>query len=303
MIRIALASDIHVDFIAANRRIWCESVGAAMRAEAIDVVVIAGDVSNTTDRVEEYLKPLAVGRMANLIIPGNHDAWLTESQVMSHEKSSRWALAAFGASARRAGFTFLPDYPEMIGGWGFCGIMGWFDYSFADRSLGIPDTAYAANEWRQGSFRAINNDGHFVRFGVSDPEMARLEVARMSRHLDTLGATPDGDGPPIFAISHMIPYRDLVDYDGDAAFRFGAAFMGTPLLGALYDAHPSVRAIAYGHTHRPFAVTDGDGRAIVASPFGYAETDWFPPFVPEEHYAVLEADGRDCRIVRARGLR
>ncbi len=265
-LRLVIFSDLHIDLVGgwASQRTLLTRLAAGLDALAPDVVIFAGDLSNSLEPVRRSLQPLARGRLANLFVPGNHDAWLSPREMADGEDSDGH-LRRLRGRVEAAGWHWLPGAPLLLDGWAFAGTMGWFDSAFADPSLGIGMTAYRDGRW--GS--AVWNDMSQARFRMSDEAVAGRDQAALAADLATLGLGPGG-GPPTVAVSHHLPYRDLLIHrPWDRGWEFCNAFMGSPALGRLYDRHPSIRLAVAGHTHLPREIERPDGRQLLVSPIGY----------------------------------
>jgi Icc-related predicted phosphoesterase len=280
--RIALFSDVHGDFVPGNRRnIVLSAIADALVAAGTDVVIIAGDLANDVDHLRKILPPLAVGRWLNAIVPGNHDVWRTETAFRSGH-TSFGALSLFRARAEAAGFRYLPEQPVVVTKgnekWGFVGSLGWYDYTFADPNLVVPPGAYERKTWGH----LVHNDSAGVlwmdggRKLVSDPQMTSQCLRQIERDLRTIGLDESGAGVPTVAVTHTLPYRELVEVRGVPDWDFFNAFMGSARLGDLYDKFPKVRAAFAGHVHRPKGFVRPDGFVAACAPLGYYGTEEFP---------------------------
>ena len=287
-LRLALTSDLHLDMIADpdRRALVLEVLAESLVAAAPDIVIVAGDVANHPALVPELLAPLALGRLANLYVPGNHCVWRTRKEK-GRGASSDEALVMLAHSAAQVGFHSLQAAPRLIGGWGFAGSIGWYDYSFANPELrfGLLDYAkkdYHGDIWQDRTFALWREGDH----RLSDPEASDRFVARLEADLLSLGAG-NLDGPPIVAVTHHLTDREQVLAQGFAAWDYFNAFMGSAALGALFDRYPAVRASLAGHTHRVQRHVFPSGRLAVVSPLGeYGSADY--PRHPAERIALLE---------------
>jgi Icc-related predicted phosphoesterase len=139
--RIIATSDLHISPIT-EERIRNNARRAEDEGTRDDVLVIAGDLTTAIRRGEmftvdddDFHKCLGYfegfpGK--RLVVPGNHDLWVTNGQSSIDRYNSMPAI--FGEH----GFHMLDHSPVVIGGVGFVGNVGWYDYSFRrpDRPLG-----------------------------------------------------------------------------------------------------------------------------------------------------------------------
>jgi hypothetical protein len=300
-LRLLVFSDLHIDLVGgpARQRQLVAELAELIGAAAPDVLVFAGDLSNSLEPVSRTLRPLALGRLGNLLVPGNHDAWLSEPELRNGS-SSPAHLARLRGLVEGAGWSWLPGQPRQLGGWGFAGTLGWYDRSYADPSLGASTEMY-----RRGTFGGTRwNDMPFARFTdpagirLDDPEVFARYLAEMRADLANLGLAPDGAGPPTVAVSHTLPYRALlVERPWDRGWTYCQAFMGGAGLGALYDSLPAIRLVAAGHTHIPRDIEGGDGRRYVVSPIGYEQLgEWAADLRERLALFELAADGQITRL-------
>ena len=126
--RIGITSDIHTDTSPANSRIVEYIADEARRAE-LDVFVICGDISPNIMALSATLGAFHdIGsNCKKLFVAGNHDIWLVglKETVTSHDKYS-----LITALCGEHGFHHLGDSPVILGQVGFCGTIGWYDYSY-----------------------------------------------------------------------------------------------------------------------------------------------------------------------------
>lgn len=235
-LRIAVTSDLHWEIgrTALERRAFASELAIAMADADPDVVVIAGDVGNGPRSAGEALGYLSFGRRANLFVPGNHDVWLTDRELEDGIDSSFQALDALREACAATGFRYLPGDPVVVGGVGFAGSLGWYDYAFRSPEVPVGYDTYRSKRWR-GSF---NQDGWFAAWREGDRRLPDEEVAAgfeaaLAEDLGRLGLGADGAGPTTVAVTRMLPYRELVHYRGPAdwTWDFMSAFMGSPGLG------------------------------------------------------------------------
>lgn len=311
--RVALLSDLHVDLIPGrHRRSVVTAIGDCMRAREVDVVVVAGDVANKMTPILDNLPHLAVGRAANIFVPGNHDVWRTDRE-RAQGRTSFGQLTLLASRIPATGFHYLPGAPITISDGtdivAFAGTIGWYDYGFAYPDLGISPEVYAAKRWR-GSTWQDRDHATWIGYGGHywpDGEVSTYFLAGLERDLRTLGVDEDGNGPTTIAVSHMLPYADLIYRDPDPEQAFYAAYLGSPKHGALLDRFPAIRGVFAGHTHRPQRHLRPSGTIAAVAPFGvFGEIDfpdhavdrigWFDVHGRE----VIERDGMELfREVRA----
>jgi 3',5'-cyclic AMP phosphodiesterase CpdA len=145
--RIAFTSDLHVDITPANLKILPYLAEELCRLEP-DAVVVAGDIANSLAGWESALAHFSEIRVPKLIIPGNHDVWLESKRALKRKQDSAWKYrVALPECAGKFGFHYLPGQPFVLGGIGFAGSLGWYDYTLRDRRL---DTVLSETDYIRG---------------------------------------------------------------------------------------------------------------------------------------------------------
>jgi predicted phosphodiesterase len=281
--RIALLSDIHFDLAPANRSApLAAAIAAELKGAGTDVVIVAGDVANRADKVGRHLARIAVGRRANIYVPGNHDVWRSQAEQRAGHDSFG-ALALLERQCVEAGFRYLPRHPFTVNDgsntWGFVGSLGWYDYSFAAEWLHLTPADIARKSvggiaWidREAVRFLDHRDGH----QFSDFEVTSIFLRDLEADLWSIGLDAHGDGPPTVAVTHVLPYASLVEYRGAVDWDYFSSYFGSARFGALYDRYPAVRAVFAGHTHVPRLERRPDGRIRAIAPIGYYGTHEFP---------------------------
>ncbi|MFW6162767.1 MAG: metallophosphoesterase, partial [Planctomycetota bacterium] len=136
--RVLVTADLHYDF--ERDRPQVHAVAERMCAEAADVLVLAGDLFALDPAVlAECLRLFDGFEGEKLLVAGNHDLW-TRPGGDSYQLYD----AVIPALAEACGFHDLDVEPKVVGDVGFVGTVGWYDYSFRDKSLGIPLRFYEA---------------------------------------------------------------------------------------------------------------------------------------------------------------
>ena len=69
-------------------------------------------------------------------MPGNHDLWVESKRALrrGHDSWHKYRTGIPDVCARR-GFRYLVGAPLALGGVGFAGSVGWYDYSLGDPRL------------------------------------------------------------------------------------------------------------------------------------------------------------------------
>lgn len=198
-----------------------------------------------------------------LLVPGNHCLWCRGDET-SLDRYER----IIPALASEEGFTVLDHNPQVLGRTGLVGSVGWYDYSFADPGLGLPEDFYRAKlapgaaaylggheqllqrheatlTERHYSMGVRWMDGVHVKLGMSDEEFVVLLAKKLRAQIEDIAPRVDR----VVAFIHHLPFRDLVPQGRPARFAFAAAYMGADVLGQVLMENPKVSHVYCGHSH------------------------------------------------------
>jgi predicted phosphodiesterase len=235
--RVFALSDLHVDY-GANAR-WLE--GLPEHEFGDDLLILAGDISDSLERLEWALRIVTSRFRRVMFVPGNHDLWVIrdKEQWTSVEKFER-----VQALARECG---VATEPVQWGAWLVVPLLGWYDHSF-----GVPGSEistlwmdYRACVWPKG-------------FGVADI---------VSYFIERNEPAVRAGGGNVISFSHFLPRIDVMPARMPPASRIFYPVMGTSRL------EQQVRRLGsklhvYGHSHVNQRVTL-DGVDYVNNAFGY----------------------------------
>lgn len=235
--RIFAVSDIHVDY-EANAR-W---VGAlSVRDYQDDVLILAGDVTDTLSLLEWTIGTLANRFKKVLFVPGNHDLWVIRDD---REKDSFQKFDEVRAVVERSGAS-MQTFRER--GVSIIPLLSWYDYSFGQPSEELRSVwmDYRACRWPEG--------------------YAEKEVTAYFAALNAGQSSVPGD--KVITYSHFLPRIDLMPRYLPASSR-----MLYPILGST-QTDLQLRALGsslhvYGHSHFNREVKI-DGVNYVNNAFGY----------------------------------
>lgn len=265
-IDIVATADLHYD-ISRSRKPTEQIARDICRMDA-DALVLVGDSAGADLNILRDCLRLFDGFAGRkLFVPGNHCLWRPDEREDSLARYERTVPAV----AAEAGFVVLDHEPQIVGHVGLVGSIGWYDYSFRDRTLGIPLDFYRAKV-APGAARYYNDthaellerhadqlddrhyaittrwmDGQFVRLGMSDEAFTERLAERLSRQLAALAPKVER----IAAFLHHLPFAELVPPDRPAKFAFAAAYMGSARFGEALLREPKVRNVLCGHSHWP----------------------------------------------------
>jgi predicted phosphohydrolase len=273
--RILVTADLHYD-IARSRE---PARGAAhdICARGGDAVVLVGDTAGAQPGpLHEALELFAGFGGRKFIVAGNHCLWCRqgENSIQRYEK-------LLPAIAAEHGFEMLDQAPAVVGDVGFVGSVGWYDYSFRDESLGLPEAFYRV-KMAPGAARYLGQhkdlvashqgelterhlamgarwmDGVHVRMNMSDEQFLDMLNARLTEHLRQVSE----QSRQVVAFIHHLPFHDLVPQNRPDRFAFAAAYMGAAKLGETLLACEKLTHVYCGHSHWPGRVRIGEVEVV-----------------------------------------
>lgn len=228
--KIGFISDIHIDI---NKKYnILEEISERIKEENVDVVVIAGDISEdaeTTIKSVEKLEELSDSLV--YYVPGNHDLWsndLTElptSTIYEKYKNDTRCLV---------------DNPVLLKGekgtFALIGDVGWYDYSFGSPEFDASD--FERMNYGNRSFNdVVRNSWTKDNRGRSEYFLNKLED-QMQQHKEF----------PMIMVTHMLPISEFTVSGAEKNWNYFNAFMGTSRLQKLYEKY-GVKYAVCGHVH------------------------------------------------------
>jgi len=235
--RVFAVSDIHIDYDENAK--WVSNLSMADYQD--DLLILAGDVTDTLQLLDWCLRSLAKRFRQVLFVPGNHELWVIRDGSVKDSLQKfddvRTVAAANGASMQAYHGPDFSIFP----------LLGWYDYSFGEpteelRSMWMD---YRACRWPNG---------------LSDTEV--------TSHFLSLNDDPPGPaGAKVISYSHFLPRIDLMPAFIPRANRVLYPILGTTRLDR------QVRALRadlhiYGHSHVNRQV-EIDGVTYINNAFGY----------------------------------
>ena len=234
--KVMALSDIHIDHPA--NRAWID--GLSPSEHRSDLLLIAGDVSDSLTRLAHCFKQLTARFAKVLFVPGNHELWVMCDGGID-------SFAKFRAIERLAAEHEVSMRPFHCGLLSIVPLLSWYDYSFGEPCEQLHE--------RWMDFHACRWPG-----AMAPAEVCRTFLQMNERSLLTRNRT-------VISFSHFVPRPDLLE---DA--RAGITRLLHPVMGSL-ALEAQVRRLApdihvYGHSHRRKAVTL-DGTLYVNHAAGY----------------------------------
>ena len=255
--KIGLISDLHTDVTPRNKEIVPHLINA-VRAAELDVFVIAGDLARHLTELSETLNAFHLAGLTceKLFVPGNHDIWAIETAAVT----SKQKCQIISDLCHECGFHPLIDEPLVKKKVGFCGTIGWYDYTFAPKGYHFSEAQYADKQL----MGAVWRDKRYAKWMESDAAVAHRFEAELGEQINAIRDKVSR----IIVVTHHVPFRECLHYHGKLPWDFFRAFMGSKGLGARCLSEPLVTHALFGHTHRHIDRQIHSVRAICA-PIGY----------------------------------
>jgi predicted phosphodiesterase len=234
--RVFALSDIHVDY-EVNRQ-WLEQLSHSDYRD--DLLILAGDVSDSLQRLDWCLRLLSARFHQVLFVPGNHELWVLRD---GNTWDSFAKFEAVLAVAQQAGAS---TSPWARGGLSVLPLSSWYDYSFGQPGAGLEGWMdYHACRWPAGCTPGAVTE-HFL--ALNEPQLALSNTTLIS-------------------FSHFLPRIDLMPHYIPPDKRrlypvLGCAGLETQLRRLRPDIH------VYGHSHVNRCVKLS-GTTYVNNAFGY----------------------------------
>jgi Icc-related predicted phosphoesterase len=256
--RLLATADLHYNH--AKSRASADELIDQLNAAEADVLLLVGDAAVADgDALEQCLTRIRFAG-PKLFVAGNHELWThgPDSERVFREELPR--------RVRALGWRWLQDEPFREGGVAIVGSLGWYDYSFAQASLGIPrrfyqrkvspgvaerlaeyaDLVERRDDVNPAAWEVIArwNDGRFVKLRQSDDAFLDEQLAQLRAQLETLREL----GTVVAALHHL-PFRELLPPSHNAQWDFAKAYLGSERIGRLLLEFPNVQHALCGHSH------------------------------------------------------
>jgi predicted phosphohydrolase len=234
--KIVVTADIHYG-VGNNQHLVRKLAKKIIKTKA-DVLLLVGDTFAFNQRLLQECLRLFNGFTGDkLFVAGNHDLWTRGTDSLKvYEKTLLWIT-------KQCGFHYLDQKPFTKGKVGFVGIIGWYDYSFKDKSKPIPPHYYLSKQWPG----VVSwNDGHYVHLGMSDSAFTERVNRKLKRHLVLASKKVS----TIICAVHHVPFRQLLRTNYTSTDKFLTAFSGSEETGKIIRSFPNVTYVFCGHTHQ-----------------------------------------------------
>lgn len=234
--RVFAVSDIHIDYEA--NADWVAKLSMVDYRD--DLLILAGDVTDTLRKLDWCLKALAKRFRKVLFVPGNHDLWVIRDQPLKTSLQKFDEVLDVVESSGGSMETFRDRDVAIVP------ILSWYDYSFGEpgeelRSVWMD---YHACRW-PGGFTVQDVAAHFA--GLNDK------------------ATPTDD--TVITYSHFVPRLDLMPSFAPCAARLLYPVLGSTALDRQLRAlNSSIHVYGHSHVNRHMTI---DGVTYINNAFGY----------------------------------
>lgn len=267
--RLLATADLH--FNHAVSRPLAEQLIDAMNRDGGDVLLLVGDSAGSDgDALERCLCRFRFAG-PKLFVAGNHELWTTggDSYAIFHEELPR--------RVRAMGWQWLEAHPFVAGDVAIVGSVGWYDYSFAQADLRIPERFYEAKISPGAAERvpalanlmtadippaarrvvARWNDGKFVKLGRSDEAFLSELLDGLERSLEAVKRSAH-----VVAGIHHLPFAELLPGPRIPQWDFAKAYLGSGRIGEVLARYTNVRHVLCGHSHLALEAKIGPIHAI-----------------------------------------
>ncbi len=255
--KIGLVSDLHTDATQANKDLIPFLISAIEAAE-LDAFILAGDITSSLTEFYDILDQFNQTQLQcrKLFVPGNHDIWVNENAKMT----STQKCGIISEICQDHGFHSLIDKPYIEDNIGFCGTIGWYDYSFASEEFNVTTEQYEKKQLKG----KIWNDKRYAKWEDTDQTVAKRFEDHLSSHITSI----ENKVERIAVVSHHVPFRQCMRYRGDLSSDYFHAFMGSEGLGEICSQESLVTHVFFGHLHETVDKMINNLR-VVCSPVGY----------------------------------
>jgi predicted phosphodiesterase len=256
-VKIALASDLHVEFGDIN----------LVNTSGADLLILAGDIcmlkdldkqSERGDRSRNFFLRVSQNWPRTLYVMGNHEHYSGDFAKGTER------FRSFCEVHHITNITLLDKQMVTIDGYDFFGGTLWTDFNSMD-SMTMHNAATAMND-----YQAVKNTDDTVSWKFL-PKHALRDHTRMVGYLQTCMDTYRESGRTdnrVVVITHHAPSRKSIHekYAHDALMN-GNFYTD---MDAFIESNPQIQLWVHGHMHDPFDYEVGSTR-VVCNPRGYIQ--------------------------------
>ncbi|MCC5889416.1 MAG: metallophosphoesterase [Alkalibacterium sp.] len=230
--RIGTVSDLHID----RNRDYTDNdlistFSEVIQNQEIDVLLIAGDVSNHYLKTDDFLKRVQDRSSTPIVfVPGNHDYWARDHEVTDTNQINNF----FNQQEYS-----LVGQPRLLNSeWAVVGSPGWYDYGYGNTVL-YDEEAFSRKQYGFASW----NDRHYVNWGKSDQKVSHEMLVQLYKDLETV------KDKKIILMTHVATHPEFVMPLPHRVYNYANAFLGAKAYESLYADFPSIEYSIMGHVH------------------------------------------------------
>jgi len=183
-----LVGDLHIDH-------WGRSFETDwLYDQRSDILVVAGDVSDSVDQTCAFLSRLTAYYAKILVVDGNHEHQTSMAYLDESVKHWRRSVAQSGA-------TYLGDEQPLINGVKFIGVCGWWSFDF-----GLPNVTI-----EQTVTTGISDYGLTDAMVANQLQQSLLDANSLTDMM--VQATLDPCVKHIVTVSHSLPHASCISWN------------------------------------------------------------------------------------------
>jgi predicted phosphodiesterase len=240
--RVFALSDIHIDYDENAK--WIANLSVVEYRH--DVLILAGDVTDTRRRLDWCFSTLAKRFKKVLFVPGNHDIWVMRED---REKNSLQKFDEVCAVVESSGASMQAFHERGVS---IIPLLAWYDYSFGEPSEELRSiwADYRACRWPRG-FTERDIAAHFASFNNQQVSLV---------------------GDTVITYSHFLPRIDVMPGFIPDAHKLLYPVLGSAQLDLqLRKLNPSIHVYGHSHVNRQVQI---DGISYINNAFGYPSETW-----------------------------
>lgn len=232
--KVGVLSDLHID---TNKKAlgigesYSEIVSELIVEKSIDLLLVAGDISNHYEITQSFLEKVQKRTEIPLyFVPGNHDYWAKD-----HEITDTKTLHDYFSNQQET----LINRPKILNDkWAVVGTPGWYDYGYGD--LG----KFTVEEYAKKRYKfAYWNDYHYIDWGRSDIAVSGKMLEQVKADIGKVR------GYNIILMTHVATHPNFVVPLPNRLYDFANAYLGAKEYEILYKEFPQIKYSIMGHVH------------------------------------------------------
>jgi len=231
--KIGVISDLHIDTNgkALNEDNYSQIVGEIILEHSIDLLLIAGDISNHYEMTQMFLETVQNNtKIPIYFVPGNHDYWAKDHEVTDTRVLHRYFLDKKET---------LINNPKIINDeWAIVGSPGWYDYGYGDLNK------YSVEQYAKKKYKfAYWNDYHYIDWKASDKEVSQKMLKQLKKDIEKV------KGYNLILMTHVATHPNFVVPLPNRLYDFVNAYLGAKDYEILYKEYPQIKYSIMGHVH------------------------------------------------------